>query len=110
MNLTERQKEWNKVRNPRYEGSELYCQYHGGYCRGRRCASYDPESDDCIHVLAAQAQVRIAQALEKLPGENEALKAEREELKKTIEHLTHENKQLYLHNTELAKLAGIKGA
>jgi hypothetical protein len=74
------------------------------------CAHYDPEQEECIHVEAAQAQVRIAQALEKLPGENEALKAEREELKKTIEYLTHENEQLYLHNTELAALAGIKGA
>jgi FtsZ-binding cell division protein ZapB len=80
-------------------------------CRREGCAHYSPDdTQECVHVLAAQAQVRIAQALEKLPGENEALKAEREELKKTIEHLTHENEQLYLHNTELAKLAGIKGA
>lgn len=64
MNLTERQKEWAKVRDPRIEGSELYCQYGSGFCRERRCVSYDWERDECVHVLAAQAQARAAEALE----------------------------------------------
>lgn len=62
MNLTERQKEWAKVRDPRVEGSELYCQYGSGFCRERRCVSYDWERDECIHVLAARAQVQAAEA------------------------------------------------
>lgn len=28
------------------------------------CAHYDPDQEECIHVLAAQAQVRAAEALE----------------------------------------------
>lgn len=30
------------------------------------CAHYDPDQDECIHVLSAQAQVRAADALERL--------------------------------------------
>lgn len=30
------------------------------------CAHYDPDQEECIHVLSAQAQVRIADALEAL--------------------------------------------
>jgi len=66
MNLAERQKEWAKVRDPRVEGSELYCQYGSGFCRERRCVSYDWERDECIHVLAARAQVQAAEALDVL--------------------------------------------
>ena len=30
------------------------------------CAHYDPDRQECVHVLAAQAQMRAAEALERL--------------------------------------------
>lgn len=37
------------------------------------CAHYDPEQEECIHVLAAQAQVRAAEAHERIAETLEAV-------------------------------------
>lgn len=57
MNLPDRQAEWERARNPRFETGDLYCPYTAKPCRGQQCAHYDWESDECIHVLAALAQI-----------------------------------------------------
>lgn len=62
MNLSERQAAWDEIRNPRLEGDELYCPRSGLPCWFHRCADYDSATDECIHVLAARAQVRAAEA------------------------------------------------
>ena len=66
MNLAERQKEWDKVRNPRLEGDELYCPRSGLPCWFHRCADYDSATNECVHVLAARAQARAADAQTRL--------------------------------------------
>lgn len=63
MNLSERQEAWDKIRNPRLEGDELYCPRSGLPCWFHRCADYDSATDDCIHVLAARAQIETAAKL-----------------------------------------------
>lgn len=63
MNLSERQEAWDKIRNPRLEGDELYCPRSGLPCWFHRCADYDSATDDCIRVLAARAQIETAAKL-----------------------------------------------
>ena len=46
-------------------GRNLYCPHSPDYkpCSTEYCAHYNPDTDECIHVEAAQAQVAIAKAL-----------------------------------------------
>ena len=41
----------------------LRCPYNNNNCLQNGCAHYNPDTDECIHVEAAQAQVAIAKAL-----------------------------------------------
>lgn len=41
---------------------DLWCPYTGA-CVTSLCAHYDPDTRECVHVEAAQAQVRAAEAL-----------------------------------------------
>ena len=55
MNLTERLKEI---------GERLHCpMYPDMPCMRVHCAHYNPETDECVHVEAARAQVEAAEAL-----------------------------------------------
>lgn len=55
MNLTERRKEIDEL---------LYCPMYSDIpCMGPPCAHYNPETDECIHVEAARAQVEAAKEL-----------------------------------------------
>ena len=49
-------------------GRNLYCPHSPDYkpCSTEYCAHYNPDTQECVHVEAAQAQVRIADALEAL--------------------------------------------
>ena len=46
----------------------LRCPYNNNNCLQNGCAHYDPDTQECVHVEAAQAQVRMAGVLEKLSG------------------------------------------
>lgn len=41
----------------------LRCPYNNNNCLQNGCAHYNPDTDECVHVEAAQAQVAIAKAL-----------------------------------------------
>lgn len=41
----------------------LRCPYNNNNCLQNRCAHYDPDTQECVHVEAAQAQVQMASAM-----------------------------------------------
>lgn len=67
MNLLERQRMWSEspVRRVQQLPSDLYCGSAGEdcVCLMQQCAYYDPNHDECIHVLAAKAQMGMAESL-----------------------------------------------
>ncbi|MEA4884303.1 MAG: hypothetical protein VB144_11750 [Clostridia bacterium] len=95
-------------------GRDLYCPHSPDCkpCSTECCAHYNPDTNECIHVEAAQAQVRAAEALERLVtarNEPEDLRIELEVAKEMIRVLEADNHEIRLRNVELARLAG-KGA
>ena len=51
-------------------GRNLYCPHSPDYkpCSTEYCAHYNPDTNECVHVEAAQAQVAIAESLRMLAG------------------------------------------
>ena len=49
-------------------GRNLYCPHSPDYkpCSTEYCAHYNPDTQECIHVEAAQAQTKIAELLDQL--------------------------------------------
>ena len=41
----------------------LRCPYNNNNCLQNGCAHYDPDTQECVHVEAAQAQVQMASAM-----------------------------------------------
>jgi len=41
----------------------LRCPYNNNNCLQNGCAHYNPDTNECVHVEAAQAQVAIASAM-----------------------------------------------
>ena len=41
----------------------LRCPYNNNNCLQNGCAHYDPDTQECVHVEAAQAQVKMASAM-----------------------------------------------
>lgn len=54
-------KDTGRLYCPQFSLSDEVC-----WCLGPDCAHYNPDTDECIHVEAAMAQVRAAKALERL--------------------------------------------
>jgi len=46
----------------------LRCPYNNNNCLQNGCAHYNPDTNECVHVEAAQAQVAIAESLRMLAG------------------------------------------
>ena len=44
----------------------LHCPYNKNNCLKNGCAHYNPDTQECIHVEAAQAQTKIAELLDQL--------------------------------------------
>lgn len=52
----------------------LRCPYNNNNCLQNGCAHYDPDTQECVHVEAAQAQVKMASAMLNASGNLEQLR------------------------------------